>query len=697
MSADTASLDDDLLLNLLNDSSSQDYDTLKHSAWTRDYLARLTTLPLDSLLAEPDQLRAEQTQMQHDAQQLAFQDYPAFLHSHTCRKQVDTTLDDLDAHLHQFVAAVPGLQQACQTFSETAASIVDDRRKALHVLEHQNVLVDLLEIPQLMETCVWNGYYSEAMDLASHARLLVVRYPVPIVQSIQKQVQQSADLMLVQLLAHLRRPIKLAAAMNVIGHLRRMDAFETETELRVIFLRCRHDFLMQRLDRIKVTENAFEYLKRYVDIMREQMFEIATHYTSVFSQHEQQTIMILSDYMVQLIGHMRTTLEHHLTTIDDTSALASLLTQLQYCGMSLGRIGLDFRHMFVTVFEDTVRPLILRWIDSATEELVANIAKATLTPSAWMSASKLSQHQSYSHTTTTATTKRFQPPMLLVDYPPLAVFTNAILSTLNALRLIPAANLLRSVQSHLDACFLEIGSALKQYADQIMRDLPDEVVIVHAFTSTYVRCCVPYLRSCLLDGIYSEIRQHDEGLEDKDLETLLEAHLPPPDLPGEDTKQVNEETTHDEKITQEEATDPKEGAKEEVESIQQIRKEETEGDEGSSPQREIDIDNEAGDMDKMSNPMPTKDGQLDKADALEVASPEEVTESENAAEQSTTSPEGQNRASPSKVPTVSQVSSDDPPKSASNPSSTEPQSTSDTPPSPPQQETGSPPDENDKD
>lgn len=679
MSADTASLDDDLLLNLLNDPSSQDHDVLKNSAWTRDYLARLTTLPLEALLAEPDQLRAEQTQMQHDAQQLAFQDYPAFLHSHTCRKQVDTTLDDLDAHLHQFVGTVPGLQQACQNFSETAASIVEDRRKALHVLEHQNVLVDLLEIPQLMETCVWNGYYAEAMDLASHARLLAVRYPVPIVQSIQKQVQQSADLMLVQLLAHLRRPIKLAAAMNVIGHLRRMDAFETETELRVIFLRCRHDFLMQRLDRIKVTENAFEYLKRYIDIMREQMFEIATHYTSVFSQHEQQTIMILSDYMVQLIGHMKSTLEHHLGAIDDTSALASLLTQLQYCGMSLGRIGLDFRHMFVAAFEDTVRTLVLRWIDSATEELVANIAKATLSPSAWMSASKLSQHQSYNPTTTT--TKRFQPPMLLVDYPPLAVFTNAILSTFNALRLIPPANLLRSVQSHLDACFLEIGSALKQYADQITRDLPDEVVIVHAFTSTYVRCCVPYLRSCLLDGIYSELRQHDEGLEDKDLETLLEAHLPPPDLPEEEAKQ--EGAPPEQPIESKEES--KEERNEEEDSIRRTQEEETASDEGRKTQQEPDTETKQDQANKVSDSRTVEDSHPDKT-----GGEDSRDESENAVEESSSDPAGQDKASLSKESTASQVPNEEPAKLASDPSSTESPPASDTPLHPPQKETDSP-------
>ncbi|KAI7892464.1 oligomeric Golgi complex subunit 8 [Mucor mucedo] len=328
--------------------------TILESKWTRDYLTKLTSLPLDELLHEPAQLLEEQAKAKRDAQQLAFRDYPSFLHAQTCRHQAEETLDGLDEHLAEFVASVPDLQQACEAFGEHAKILKEERGKITSVLEHQNVLTDLLEIPQMMETCVWNGYYSEAMDLASHVRLLQVRYPLSVIGSIQQQVQASSDLMLVQLISHLRKPIRLAAAMNVVGFLRRMDVFESETELKMVFLRCRHDFLQQRLARVKrdiasddarqQSVDAFEYLKRFVDVMREQMFEIGTQYISIFSNGEQGTL--LSDYMVHITGLIRAALNTYLPMIEDTSALASLLTQLQYCGLSLGRIGLDFRHIF---------------------------------------------------------------------------------------------------------------------------------------------------------------------------------------------------------------------------------------------------------------------------------------------------------------------------------------------------------------
>ncbi|CDH54188.1 conserved oligomeric golgi complex subunit 8-like [Lichtheimia corymbifera JMRC:FSU:9682] len=518
------------LLHLLDETWEENQRiTVHNSKWTRDYLTRLTSLSLDELLHEPSDLRVERESLQKDAQQLAFHDYPAFIHANTCRHQVSSTLDELQSHLDGFVTSVPGLQEACQSFSDIAGEIVEERNKITRVIEQQSVLVDLLEIPQLMETCVWNGYYSEAMDLASHVRLLLVRYPLPIVQSIQRQVQASVDLMLLQLVSHLQRPIKLAAAMNVMGHLRRMDAFDSEIELRMVFLRCRHDYLTQRLERIKrgkspnEHEEAFEYVKRYIDVMREQMFEIATQYMSIFSQQEQQSILILSDYMIHLLNTIHTLLTTELPKITDTSALASLLTQLQYCGMSLGRVGIDFRHLYVHVFEDTVRPLILKTVDKATEELVTIITTNKAPPNTWMLTNRYTTYQQQQQIADNehGNTHPHQPPMLLVDYPPLAVFTNAILSAFNSLRLLPAISLLQPVSSHLDACFLEIGSALKQYVDNAESTMPHEMTSVRSFVLAYVRCCVPFLRDCLFSGIYVDI-QHESDINDKDLEALFD-------------------------------------------------------------------------------------------------------------------------------------------------------------------------------
>ncbi|RCH95065.1 hypothetical protein CU097_012329 [Rhizopus azygosporus] len=317
-----------------------------------DYIERLTTLSLSELQQESAQLKEEQEKAKQNAQRLVFRNYPSFLDSQACTKQISSLLGELDDDLNEFQKCADELEAACNTFKQDSKSIKEEQQKISCVLDHEDVLTELLEIPQLMETCVWNGYYSEVMDLASHVRLLSVRYPLSVISSIQQQVQACFDLMLVQLISHLRKSIRLAAAMNAVGFLRRMDVFESENELRMVFLRCRHDYLQQRLSRIKRemsedpkqrSRDSFEYMKRFIDVMREQMFEIGTQYIWIFP-HEQGPL--LSDYMMHLIGLIRSTLNEYLPLIEDEASINSLLTQFEYCSISLGRIGLDFRHLF---------------------------------------------------------------------------------------------------------------------------------------------------------------------------------------------------------------------------------------------------------------------------------------------------------------------------------------------------------------
>ena len=48
------------------------------------------------------------------------------------------------------------------------------------------------------------------------------------------------------------------------------------------------------------------------------------------------------------------TLKRQLPRITEGGSLASVLEHCMYCGMSLGRVGLDFRGLLVPVFEQEV-------------------------------------------------------------------------------------------------------------------------------------------------------------------------------------------------------------------------------------------------------------------------------------------------------------------------------------------------------
>ena len=167
------------------------------------------------------------------------------------------------------------------------------------ILQKHAQLLEILEVPQLIDTCVKNGHFDEALELANYIRRLDKKHgsqiplvsngvclirvvsvraciclsdpiwltaPLPHllllrpysirpslfqVRTILVEVRNCIQSMVGQLISQLRTAqLTLPVCLKVIGHIRRLDAF-SETELRVLFLNARDSWFQSTLARYK--------------------------------------------------------------------------------------------------------------------------------------------------------------------------------------------------------------------------------------------------------------------------------------------------------------------------------------------------------------------------------------------------------------------------------------------------------------
>ena len=108
-----------------------------------------------------------------------------------------------------------------------------------------------------------------------------------------------------------------------------------------------------------------KYLKRYIEIFREQSFSIISMYRSIFPPlvhttateeallksrgvtTEGEDLLLplpsaISTFPLQLVDMLEAVLKQYLPNVRDKSSRDSLLTQVLYCAGSLGRLGGDF-------------------------------------------------------------------------------------------------------------------------------------------------------------------------------------------------------------------------------------------------------------------------------------------------------------------------------------------------------------------
>jgi hypothetical protein len=428
----------ELLLPYLQNADQETRPFAKDPATTA-YLNKLTTLPLSSLTnSEPQALAQKSHSVLLSLQGLSTRSHKAVISSSDHLSALRTTLPNVAKRTAELRDAIPKLDEEAVRFSETYNkgadnAILDRRRKALLLSRNADRLADVLELPTLLSSAISSSgasaasnttttssatvNYASSLDLNAHIRRLHVLYPDSrLVSSVTHQAEEAMQSMATSLITSLKtQGIKLAAAMRTISWLRRvapeLDDPKTtlgtnrEGSLGALFLVCRLANFMTMLGALEplrdladqeterrsaVVEkndptNAWSggqqterFLKRYIEIFREQSFAIVSMFRSIFPtgseldpKHGDTTRpadpllplpSALSTFPLHLVDMLFETLRAYLPNVQDRSSRDSLLTQVLYCAGSLGRLGGDFS-MILALLDDVEDETTEEWMD----------------------------------------------------------------------------------------------------------------------------------------------------------------------------------------------------------------------------------------------------------------------------------------------------------------------------------------------
>lgn len=462
------------------------------------YLAELGNIGPDRVATEPDRVTEELTQLQAQTQELAFSNYKTFIQTSNCSREIFTQFQTTESHLQQLLEKLPNFTSHCHEFQAAAADISRHRRLTSLTLSKHTSLLEILELPQLMDTVVRNQHYEEALQLHSYVNRLAKKLPtVPIIEDISKNVDNSMKLMLGQLLGQLRSPVQLPQCLKVISYLRRMDVFG-ETELRLKFLQARDTWLRSVLAGV-AKDDPYIHVTRTMEVMRVHLFDIVTQYRAIFSEEESLMSSLPNQFdnrllftawinrkIVDFLRVLETDLAHGVTSLE------SVISQAMYFGLSFSRVGFDFRQQLSPLFTGAVERQFSSAVqlNLAATQLSASLAKLHLA----RISSLASPQPGYSSSVLDAT----QPPLQLIDYPPLAELCNIVLSGLNEIRLCAPLTVTNYVTGHIQKLLEAFSGQMSDFHAAASPGWGDkETAGFEQLVSAMSSLLLPYLQKCL--------------------------------------------------------------------------------------------------------------------------------------------------------------------------------------------------------
>lgn len=145
---------------------------------------RLGALKVDQIKKEESRLAEDNKVVVEQTQDLAISNYKTFIRTSECSKRIYTEFKETEIQLDNLIEKLPNLTEKCENFIKISSEIASSRRLNSLTLRRNAQLLEILELPQLMDTCIYQGKYEEALELAAHVQRMGTKHSnIPVINA----------------------------------------------------------------------------------------------------------------------------------------------------------------------------------------------------------------------------------------------------------------------------------------------------------------------------------------------------------------------------------------------------------------------------------------------------------------------------------------------------------------------------------
>ncbi|EPX72281.1 transport complex subunit Cog8 [Schizosaccharomyces octosporus yFS286] len=371
-------------------------ETENHGAFhTESYLQELIGRPFRDIKAEKEQLRRRAEILDQEKLSYLQSNYKTLVElaeSQAATKELLSKTQDISKNIY---GKRDELHNSTSQNQDFLSSISSHYQQALLMHRMQPQVSSVLRIPELMDSCIRNEYFSEALEFQGLANRLRDRFiSNAVIQDLVYQVEGLSEKLSAKFLLQLQKPLKQYSLIKIVTYLR-VTSKLSEAEIKYIFLFYAWQQLQTSLKNLIPLldyNNPELYLKRYLQVIRDRAFSLLFQYQSVFyesntlftdsvsstidgvnfSSNDAPTLPgldheslqsfsqnILTFFVHKIVKEICYVVETFFPRIHETTTRSSLLLQLYYCNQSLAKVGTDMTiHLYRILGKEWLNMLI---------------------------------------------------------------------------------------------------------------------------------------------------------------------------------------------------------------------------------------------------------------------------------------------------------------------------------------------------